>query len=271
MVKSIVNYIISFFLSVSIILLVLLMILSNTAFSKNYTIALLEESNYYEKTYEYIMQNFSNHIMQSGLEESDLQGIISVNKVWEDVLNVVNCIYENREININTESIEQNLNERITAILNANGRKPDNEEREAIKNFLKTISDEYVANICFSKNYIVEISKNLVKIQKLIETGLIISSAFVAILLVLILLINRKIKHSAKYIGISLMTSGILAILVKILLESRVQNMLILSPAFSDAIILMINSIINTFFLCGIIMSIVGLGISIIGNKYGEE
>ena len=86
------------------------------------------------------------------------------------------------------------------------------------------------------------------------------------ILMVSIIIINRNIKESIKTLAITLLTVGIINILVKLILSSKIQNILILNETFSESIVYLANSIMNTFFITGIIMFCVGIGLAIVSN-----
>lgn len=262
MVKRIIIYIINFLLSLCVLLLSSLLIFSNTVLNKQYVINVLERNDYYEKTYYNIQEGFKNYIMQSGLEESILEDLYDREKVNNDINMVIDAIFENKSINIDTEVIVQKLDDRINAILEQNNRVPEKEEREEIKIFEDTIAEVYSDEISYSIESIEQISSVLTKIQLLLSTVKIALIIVTIVLFLLIIAISRSLREIINTLGITLITAGIIQVAIKLLIGDRTHNILILNSNFSTSLIDLINSIVQTFFYTGITFA--GLGLVII-------
>ncbi len=267
MLKKIITYLIGFILCVVITLLISLIILSGTILNKNYTISMLEKNDYYKETYNTIVENFDNHIMQSGLEKSTLEKLFDEEKVKQDVNQVIEAIYGNKEIQIDTQSIRQELENRINKVLEQNNRIAGHEEIESIKEFEDVIVNAYANGVSFSKEYVEKVGGVFPKIEQTVTSAKIICAIIAAVLFTLIIVINKNIKQSLKYVGTSVLASGILLCIVKLFIGDKVQNVLILSKAFSETIKSMVYSIANTFLIVGIITIIIGVIMIITGQK----
>lgn len=267
MFKKIITYSISFVLCVGITILISLMILSSTILNKNYTISMLEKNDYYKETYNTIVENFDNYIMQSGLEKSALENLFDEEKVKQDVSQVIDAIYENKEIKIDTQSIRQELDNRINKVLEQNNRIAGHEEKESIKEFEDVIVNAYANGVSFSKEYVEKVGGVFPKIEQAATSAKIICAIIAVVLLALIIVINKNIKQNLKCIGTSILASGILLCIVKLFIGDKVQNILILSKAFSETIKSMVYNIANTFLVVGIITIIIGVIMIIIGGK----
>lgn len=266
MIKKIITYIISFILSLCILLFASLLIFSNTILDKQYMISMLEKNNYYERTYEDIKDGFKNYIMQSGLEESILDNLYSKEKVVSDVNMVIESIYENKELQIDIQTIRNQLNNRINTVLQQNHRVPDAEEREAIQVFVEAIVDTYENGIVYSSSSIKKIGKICHKAQTIVKEIKMMCVAVIFVLTIIIIVVNCNIKKSLNAIGISLLTSGILCTALKLLIVNRIHDVLILNMTFSETLRAICQEIIDNFFTAGIAMIIVGLCSIIIGN-----
>ena len=266
MIKKIMLYTINFFLVIFVFLLISLLVFSKTVFNKNYMLKVLEKENYYEETFLCVQDNFEKYSIQSGLDNEDLKDIYTKELVKQDIINVIDGIYEQKEINISTELIIKNLDDKINEILSKNNRTPDKEEKEAIKTFEGTIAKAYDDSILLSKAYIKDISNIFKRIENLLQKGLIIDGAIILIVYLIIIIINKSIVGSLKFIGIDFMSVGIITILIKILLEKTVRNILILNLVFSKVIISIANFIISKIFITGIIIAIIGLLLVFISN-----
>ena len=196
MIKKSVTYIISFVLSLCILLLATLLILSNTILDKHYVIGMLEKNHYYERTYEDIKDGFSNYIMQSGLEESILNDLYSKEKVVADVNMVIDSIYENKQFQIDTQIIRNKLDNRINTVLEQNNRVPDVEEREAIQIFVDAIVDTYENGIVYSSSAIERIGEVYNKGRTIIQEIKMMCIAVVAVLAIIIIILNYNIEEA---------------------------------------------------------------------------
>lgn len=261
MIKGVISHIINFFLAISIFCIMCLLILSNTIFNKQYIINILEKSNYYEKTYEYIKDEFSNYTMQAGLEERALDDICDVNNIKQEVNKVVDAVFSQNEVNTDTSILALNLDNKINEVLANNNIKLTSNEKEAIQAFENNILEIYKSNIDISENHIGEISKSVLEIQKKIKILIVILVIIILILAIIVLWLNKKILPTA------LMTAGIMSIFVKVLIAFKVQNILILTPAFSESLIELVNSMANVFCITGICSVIISLIVIIFLNK----
>ncbi len=260
MLKKVIIYIINFFLIICVLGLSSLLIFSNTVLNKQYVIKILEKNNYYEKTYYNIQDGFKNYIMQSGLEEDILQDLYDIEKVNKDINMVIDAIYENKDINIDTQELITKLDDRINSVLEDNNHRPDFQEKEEIKIFEDTIAQVYVDGITYFEDDIEQIANIYSKIQLVITKVELALSGLTLLLLGTIIIINRNVKETLNIVGITLLSIGSLNLILKILLGDRTHNILILNSAFSQTLIDLINSIVNVFFTVGIVTTILGIG-----------
>ena len=154
MIKKAIIYILNFLLVICFVTLFLVHITSVTILDKQYVVKCLEQSNYYEKTYYNIQEEFKNYVMQSGLEESILDNLYNQEKVNSDINQVIDSIYENKEIHIEILNLRKTLDNRIKEVLEQNNRKPDAEEELAIQTFEDTIVEVYENGIIYAKEYV---------------------------------------------------------------------------------------------------------------------
>lgn len=271
MIKKGIIYILNFALIICIVTLSSTLIFSNTIFSKQYMISVLKKNNYYERIYYDIQDGFKNYIMQSGLEEKILDDLYDQEKVNKDIAIVLDVIYENKDEKIDTDVIRKTLDNRINKVLKENNRTPDSEEKEAIKTFEDAIVETYSDGIAYSQKYIEKIGSAFVKIQKILSIIQIGIAILIAVLLVMMIVINRNLKENVKTIGIALFATGILEISIKLLLGTRLHNILILNTIFSDTLVYTIKEIVNYFFIAGVIMAIIGFVTIVLGSMNKTE
>lgn len=258
--RYIISIILAFLLMISILLTVALQIVSSTILNKDYILGKLDEANYYNNVYEQIKDSLAGYIGPSGLDEEVLENIYTREQVKEDINLIINNIYENKDDKINTEDIKEKLQNNIEASVGSGLLTKEN--KNSIEDFIDKIADEYVQNISHDPYFekvgtIINKAKDVVgKVE-----GIII---FVPIILaVVILLLNiKQISSAVRFIAISILTSGVIGIALKLFIETKINisNILIINDSFSEVIKNVINSIlnnINTMSIIGIIGSIV--------------
>ena len=258
--RYIISIILAFLLMISILLTVALQIVSSTILNKDYILGKLDEANYYNNVYEQIKDSLAGYIGPSGLDEEVLENIYTREQVKEDINLIINNIYENKNDKINTEDIKEKLQNNIEASVGSGLLTKEN--RNSIEDFIDKIADEYVQNISHDP-YFEKVGMIINKVKDMIGKveGIII---FVPIILaVVILLLNiKQISSAIRFIAISILTSGVIGIVIKVFLETKINisNILIINDSFSEVIKNVINSIlnnINTMSIIGIIGSIV--------------
>ena len=261
-VTNIIKFIIIAIISISIVLLFVLNTTSSTVMSKNYVISKLQETNFYDKIHEDLKSNFENYIYQSGLDEEVIENICSKEKLEKDVNIIITNIYDGTEQKIDTTEISDNLRKNIEDSLGKRASANTN----AINQFIETICDEYEDTI-FHTQYEKQVNGYLVKIQKVIDIakkGLIIE-----VIVLFIVLLALNIKNIIKFIndiGITLLSSGMFVLICNFIINSKVkiENIKILSDAFSTVLINIIKEFLGNISKYGVIMLIVGIIVIII-------
>lgn len=269
--KKIVVYIVNFFLMVAIVVLASLLIFSSTILDKQYVLGALKDNNYYDKTDFDIKDTFKNYIMQSGLEESILEDLYNKEKLNSDINNVIDGIYENKEVDIDTDGIKSTLDSRINETLKENNRKPTQSDKESIQIFENTIVEVYEDGIILSKSVVGRIGDVVAKVITLVQKAKVAVIVAVVALIIVIVAINRNVQDSMRAFGAAILSSGLIFIALKLFIGKRLQYVLILNNTFSDMLINTSEAIVSTFLNAGIVMAIVGLLIIIAGSIQKKE
>ena len=111
--KMISYYILLILLCLNLLILSLILPLKYTLFNESYMKQELEKQNYDTKVYEEIKTQMNHYLIQSGLDESVFDNIVTKEKVKEDIDNNLTFLYENKECHIDTTSITNQLEENI--------------------------------------------------------------------------------------------------------------------------------------------------------------
>lgn len=257
-VKTILRYIITTILALSILMLVLINIFSSTIFNENYILSELEEEDYYSKIYDMAEDNFEKYINQSGLDESVLEGIITKEKVEKDSKIILDNIFNGTNEEVDTKEIEDKLNDNIKESL---GGSIASSQQSAINTFVSTTCEEYKDTISHT-NYEERINTYYNKIINYIDivnkTLLIVTG--VAIVL-LILLNLRRIYRITAYLGVSLTVSGLICIIIDKFIASKVniQGITILNDAISVVLRNILTDVMNKIMSYGCILLAAGI------------
>ena len=264
--KNIITLILAFLLMLSILLTVAVQIVSTTILNKDYILGKLEEANYYNNVYEQIKDSFEGYIGPSGLDESVLENIYTRDQVKDDINSIIDNIYENKNNKINTEDLKEKLQKNIessvaTGILTK-------ETQKSIENFTDKIADEYVQNISHDP-YFGKLGTIINKVNNILEKveGVII---FIPIILaVVILLINiKELSMAIRFIAISVLSSGIIALVEKLFIQTKINisNILIINDSFSEVIKNIINNILGSINTMSIVAIVGGIIVIILTN-----
>ena len=274
--KTIINYILSIILALSIIVFYFINLASSTILSEQYILSKLDEHGYYNKIYEQTKLNFENYIHQSGLEEDVLDNIITKEKVKKDTHIILGSIYDglNQEVDIN--EIKENLNKNIEKYIQNVGI--TNEQKNSIDTFVNHICNEYKTTISHFtfENQINQYYSEIIKIINMSKKVLLITIGIDFLLLIVLNL--KKIYKCFTSVGVSFTIIGLIMLISSIFINTkiRVQTILILNDAISEVLRNILSEILNSSLIISIFTLIFGIIMIIIPNlihnikKYGK-
>lgn len=255
-IKSITTFILSIILTICLIAIGFITIVSSTILDKNYTVSKLEETNFYHETYQLVISNFENYIYQSGLEETILEDICTESKVKQDINTILSNIYEGTNQEIETKSIEDNLNHKIDSL-----QVKSSITESAIHQFVKQICDEY-KNTLIHTSHENEIHEIYVKVMKFIEKAQFAVIIVACLDVILLFLLNRKeVLKFIRSLGIALLANGLFEIIVCHIINSKVniQGIKVVNEAFSTTMVTIIQEVMGKIQNLGIIAIIVAI------------
>lgn len=264
-IKKIIKIIFSAILTISILLYILINLLSSTILKESYILSKLDQANFYQKVYEEVNSNFEKYIYQSGFDENVLNNVITEEKVKDDFKIIIDNIYNGTNQDINTETIKTNLTNNINSQLGANISKT---QQNSIDSFVDTILNEYTQTILHTQ-YENKINKAYTQINKYINLANKALLIIMAVLIILLILLNlKRLYRGVSYIGISMLSSGILLCIADIFIKMKVdiKNIVILNDTISKIIINVITELLSNILKDGIILLVSGIVLIIIAN-----
>lgn len=273
--KKIIIFILALILTISILAYILIEVFYSSILNENYVLAKLEETDYYNKTYELVESNFENYIQQSGLDEEVIKNIITKEKVKKDTQNILNNIYCGLSEEISTDEIRNQLNKNIEDSLK--DRKLTETEKDSIESFVDKICNEY-KNTIIHTNYENQISNIYQKIINYIEIGKKILVLFMGSSAILIISINaRKIYKSISALGVALVSSGAMFMMLNVYINTKIKihTITLLNDIISTTLRDILQEILHKLNIYGLSLLLIGILAIILANlvhnlrKYG--
>ena len=255
-IANIARFILITILTVCIIAIGTIQIVSSTILDKNYIISKLEETNFYEETYNLVENNFENYIHQSGLEETALKDICSKEKVKQDINLMLSNIYEGANKKIDTTEIKDNLNKNID-----NLKVRNRQNSSAIDQFVNHICEEYESTLIHT-DYENRINEVYVKVTNILNKVRIATIIAMAVDVVLLIIVNiKKISKFVQAIGVTLLSSSLFEIIAYQIVTSKVDiaGIKIFNDTFSKTIVTIAQDVLNKVKTLGIISLIIAV------------
>lgn len=259
--KKILKHLINFVLTITIFTFTIILIFKTTVLNEKYVLKTLENNYYYDEIYKNVVANFENNLIQSGIDEAITKDLISKDKVERDVKNVIIGIYNNKEIVIDSAPLIETLNNKIDEVFKGYHRTPNKEEQENIKRLESAIKEVYEDEIAYELNTD-NLGESVAKIDSLTTTLLIIIGLISVVLLVIdVLFMNDPVNT----MGISILSTGLIIIIIRIIVGSKYKNILMFNEIFSEIVVSVVTNFLTNILVIGIYLSIIGLILLIIG------
>lgn len=253
--KKAISYIISLILSLCVIAVFILGYINNSLLNETNVRGVMKETNYYYNIYGLIKDVTSDYVLQSGFDESVLNNVITEAQVQNDINRLIDCIYNNKTVEIDTDNIRNTLNQNIQNQITEKNYSINEETQKDIDEFENSIIDAYTTNMCYSKDVVNELSSKVHKIRK----GCIATIFTLCVIIIILTYILFKMNEPA--IGVSCIIAGTIFIIIKTysIVNIAINNILILNWAFSRTLIFILNGIIQKIFITGIVLLVVGI------------
>lgn len=248
---NIIKFILVSILTICLIAIGMITIVYSTILDKTYITSKLEETNFYQETYELVKSNFENYIYQSGLDEEVLNDICSQEKVKNDINIIISNIYSGTKGKIDTSEIAKNLNANINKL----GIK-NSQNQKAIDQFVDQICNEYTETIIHT-NYETKLNSEYIKIvDKIVKLNnvVVVATIVVIILLIIMNIIGAMASKLIQDFGIALFATGAFNLTACSIVMSKVniEGIKIFNDTFSKAVVTIITEVITRIMSLGI-------------------
>lgn len=260
-VKKIVQIVMAFFLSILILANFLMVLVSQTVLQKDYVLAKLEEVGYEEKIQTDLKNGFENYQYQSGFPANVFENLYTRSSLQADIYSVVNAIYENEEVQVNSEEVRTKLEANIQQYLSENQIFLKEAEAQNIKDFENIIVNVYENRVNSIADYVDTIQKALQKVREIVkiaQIGLIVT--LTVFLLIGLVAQIRSLSEFVNQLAIALLSSGVILILLQKVIhqEIDIQHILLLNQSFSDFVKYILVDVMYEIHFYGIVFAVVG-------------
>ena len=260
--KYIFNIIISFLLSIVLLLNVLMGVLSFIIFNPNYYIDKFEENKFYDNVLQEVNSGFENFIYQSGLPENTIVNLATDDMIKSDINSLVLHITQKEELVLSSNKIREELDVRISNYLEKENRTLTKNERENITKFEDLIVSSYEESILPIRDFIDELKDIYDKVFNLYNKVKLIPIIGSVVLLFVMFILNKNSKFDlVNFSGISLLTVGILLKLFGnvVLKNIDIDNVIVFTSSLTSAFQYIFKDIIFGVDLLGNWVSVIGI------------
>lgn len=170
--------------------------------------------------------------------------------IKNDVNSLVNCVYYGTEISLSSQTIRNNLDNKIEQYLTSEGKNVNTQVRENINKFEDLIVNEYESNINISEELFKEVNSLIEELNAIVNIIGNIPIIIIGILVLLIVLLNiKKLTLALNFLSISIVAAGILIKLVITVIYSNINidNLVLLTTSISNLVINIIKELIYEF------------------------
>ena len=234
----------------------------------------LEKTDFYTNMRAELENTFLNYVYQSNLDDDTVKGVVTLDKVKEDIDICLDIAYENSKKEVNTDSLKKELTERIRKKLTEEHKHiiTSAEERD-IQTLVNVIIENYSDNMKTLKTTAETLAPIIKKINSVKNIHVIINYIAIVVTLLALSLIyihgckNKKVVVN-KYQGIGLMTAGALLILINIGISIAIheEEILIFSRSITNVLIDIIKYVKADILIFGTTFFLLGFGLSLTKN-----
>lgn len=242
--KYSVNVVLSFIIVFAIILVIAVNIVNNKALNKEYIFSKMEETEFYLQISREVESGFENYIYQSGFPEETIKNLFTEDMIKKDANSLINFLYDGTEIKLSSEILRTNLEKKIQDYIKSENMTLTEQNIQNIDKFKNLIIGEYDKNIKVSDT-LYEKGHEIIEIVKKISEKIgNLPIIILFILIIVLIIINKKdLLLVINFLGISLLTIGILFKIGvnTIFANVEIDNLMIMTKSLSNLIISIIK------------------------------
>lgn len=239
----------------------------STVLSKKYILDKFEKTDYYINTYSNVYTNIGFYVEQSGLDKNITENTVSLDDVKEGTAVILANIYNGERKEVDASKFMENLRNNINKSIE--GKNLSFTTQEAIEHFIEQMGIQYQDSLLHTEfegivSDIVKKAQHYFEIIRNISLGIIVVSA-----IIIIVSSKKKIWKNVARLGIPFVSSGLLYEFINIYIKIKVDvdNIMILSDAFTNSLRSILSDVFGTIVFLGVLMICIGAGLIYLGNS----
>ncbi len=279
--RYVISAILSFLIIFGIFSLLGINILNDKILNKTYVKQKMKETEFNVQVAREVKSGFEKYIYQSGFPVEIIENLFTDEMLQNDIDSIVDFVYGGKEISLSSETLRNNLDEKIQDYVSSQNLTLNEQNKNNIKKFENLIVDEYDNNVNISTSVYEQANSAVKDLDKINDKVKNLPITILIILIAVLVIINIKdLLTAINFLGISLLSSGVLIKIGVSLFFSNVDidNIVFLSTSISNLIISVLKEIIygisdkgNIFVVCGIVAIIASAVIKNIRNESIED
>ena len=257
-VRLIGGYTLLFIESILLCLLVLCLIFNRTFLNKEYVLNKIKKADSYSTLFNSIKTEMSYYTEQSGFEDDILDDTFTLDEVTTEFNKLVNSIYDNTQVEIDSSNFKERLNKKIDDFIEKNNFKIVDESE--IKGFVDKLSEIYENKIKLSgiSNYVKSIINNF---KSKINNYILIFSIAIVVLTAIDIFVFKRKELSVLFF---FLTFVIIAVNLNIRSVIDFKHLFVYNQTVTDPVNLIVDDIFGIILWISVISFIVGIILSII-------
>lgn len=279
--RYVISAILSFLIIFGIFSLLGINILNDKILNKTYVKQKMKETEFNVQVAREVKSGFEKYIYQSGLPVEIIENLFTDEMLKNDIDSIVDFVYGGKEISLSSESLRDTLDKKIQDYVSSQNLTLNEQNKNNIKKFENLIVDEYDNNVNISTSAYEQANSAVKDLNKISDKVKNLPITILIILIAVLIIINIKdLLTAINFLGISLLSSGVIIKIGIGLLFSNVDidNIVFLSTSISNLIISVLKEIIygisdkgNIFIVCGIVAIIASAVIKNIRSESIED
>lgn len=257
MIKNLFKTFIKFLNATSILITVISLFLICTIFNKQYLINMLEKENYYSKLEDEITEELSYYVIQSGLDETILNNLVSQEEIKESTLEIIN----NNNFNINTKNFRDKLKNNILKYLDT--KKITNVVDEDIESITNKLTSVYQEKI----NYHGFLNKIINSFNKLRNIFIISLIVFILTSIFLSFISLKYLKENNIPVSLYLVSFTFIGLLISLKTNIDINNLIFYNQTITSIIKTFVKNIYLIMILIALISFILATILTILKNS----
>ena len=268
-VSTILYTILSFILSVCLIVLGICSLIRFTVFTPGFLMDCMNGSAYYTDLCDEMTDDLRNIGDASGLDKSFFEGFVDEVLVREDIQKYVEDFYAGNKMTVNTERFEESLGKALAKYQAEN--KITNAPKESIDYFIKEAAKIYAQNVKIT--YFNAIQKKMLEYRTNFTVYSIVAGAL-TLAIAAFIFFTSEWKHKAlRYFYYSVCSAGLLTLLIPaaVFASGILGKIAILSRSLNDMYTAVLESLFVDMAICAVIMFVVSAVLLIVHGKLRKK